>query len=579
MEKAKIILSHSVHEFKRPSLYINSFFIGLIVNYFSNHDPFFSFVPYLVPLIVQVFSRCSTAYANRHSTMLSLLPKEREDPVFIANMDGEILLSSGKTKVLLELHQIKTVKDFFGKEGAGKILKQIESSKTNSEPIQCFSPKTLRWYKVKLKVANPDGKDEAVLIWLTDFMAEKQLHDRLSQILEFNQFALAKLQQFTSDDILLQQLGRLILQVGYQAVFVTRKHRDGNLRGFVFKQEKDVISHSEEIIIDQNSQAPILYSRKNKNPIVAESKSCMSQAEFEEKYPFDQRVKEFLGFPIQDFVNYHESEFSIIAFNHPTEERSGENLFLNTLVCNSRMILHLMDMALENEEQFLQKVMGLCSAAEYSDEITGKHILRINEYCKLIAKELGQDSFFIRTIGQVAALHDIGKVAIQELIKFTGRYSAEQRQMVQMHTIYGAQIIQTMMNYAHKEDLKLKMAYNIALNHHQSWNGQGYPALKDESGTILTPTSKNHEDYGNLVPLSGDEIPIEALICALADIYDALRSKRQYKEGFSHEQAYALLEVDDRSGIRGEERFGPQIWGVFLRCHKQFSEIFESMKD
>jgi HD-GYP domain-containing protein (c-di-GMP phosphodiesterase class II) len=70
-----------------------------------------------------------------------------------------------------------------------------------------------------------------------------------------------------------------------------------------------------------------------------------------------------------------------------------------------------------HNRQFLQKVMGLCAAAEYSDEITGRHILRVNAYSRFIAKELGFDIEFVENIGRVAALHDIGKVAIPELIK------------------------------------------------------------------------------------------------------------------------------------------------------------------
>ena len=110
-------------------------------------------------------------------------------------------------------------------------------------------------------------------------------------------------------------------------------------------------------------------------------------------------------------------------------------MLLNT----TRAIVSLADLARENDEQFLQKVMGLCAAAEYSDEITGRHILRVNAYCRLIAGKLGFKSDFVENIGRVAALHDIGKVAIPELIKLAKPHSRDQRLEMQMHTIYGAE--------------------------------------------------------------------------------------------------------------------------------------------
>jgi response regulator RpfG family c-di-GMP phosphodiesterase len=222
--------------------------------------------------------------------------------------------------------------------------------------------------------------------------------------------------------------------------------------------------------------------------------------------------------------------------------------------------------------------MGLCAAAEYSDEITGRHILRVNAYSRLIAGELGFDSDFVENIGRVAALHDIGKVAIPELIKLAKPYNRDQRLEMQMHTIYGARIIETMMAYSEKEDPRMVMAYNIALHHHQTFNGKGYPRLKS-NGTIQAPLGRDYADYQNHAPLSGTEIPIEALIVGLADRYDALRSRRPYKEAYSHEKTLAVLTKDDRSGINGEEWYGDEIWHVFEKHHLRFKEVFEGMQN
>ncbi|MBW2657653.1 MAG: hypothetical protein JRC59_08130, partial [Deltaproteobacteria bacterium] len=88
---------------------------------------------------------------------------------------------------------------------------------------------------------------------------------------------------------------------------------------------------------------------------------------------------------------------------------------------------------------------------------------------------------------------------------------------------------------------------------------------------------RDYADYQNHAPLSGTEIPIEALIVGLADRYDALRSSRPYKEGYSHEKTLAVLTKDDRSGITGEEWYGDGIWHVFEKHHLRFNDAFEGM--
>jgi putative two-component system response regulator len=202
----------------------------------------------------------------------------------------------------------------------------------------------------------------------------------------------------------------------------------------------------------------------------------------------------------------------------------------------------------------------------------------VNAYSSLIAEELGFDADFVKNIGQVAALHDIGKVALPELIKLAKPYSPEQRLKMQMHTIYGARIIETMMAYSEKEDPRMVMARNIALHHHQTFNGKGYPRLKS-NGTILNPAGSNYADYQNNAPLSGKEIPTEALIVGLADRYDALRSRRPYKEAYSHEKTLAVLTEDDRSGINGADWYGDDIWHLFDKHHPRFKEVFEGMQN
>lgn len=109
-------------------------------------------------------------------------------------------------------------------------------------------------------------------------------------------------------------------------------------------------------------------------------------------------------------------------------------------------------------------------------------------------------------------------------------------------------------------------------------NGKGYPRLKS-NGTIQAPIGRDYAGYQNHAPLSGAEIPTEALIVGLADRYDALRSRRPYKDGYSHEKTLAVLTKDDRSGINGGEWYGVEIWHMFEKHHLHFKEMFEGMQN
>ena len=117
------------------------------------------------------------------------------------------------------------------------------------------------------------------------------------------------------------------------------------------------------------------------------------------------------------------------------------------------------------------------------------------------------------------------------------------------------------------------------MNHHQNWDGSGYPGLIDEHGGQSMIRSRNKEDYAKLRPLKGDEIPVEAIIVGLADKYDALRNARHYKPEFSHEKALEILKQDDPSGKTGEEIFGPEVWRAFQSISHRFDEIYEDMRD
>jgi putative two-component system response regulator len=197
----------------------------------------------------------------------------------------------------------------------------------------------------------------------------------------------------------------------------------------------------------------------------------------------------------------------------------------------------------------------------------------------MLAAELGFSAERQKYIGQVAAMHDIGKIAIPEIIKLERRLSAEERERMEMHTVIGAQIIEAMVSCCEQGDARLEMAGQIALSHHQHWNGSGYPRIVDGEGRRAEPLQLSREEYRRLRPLAGEEIPQSARIVALADNYDALRSARQYKPAFSHEKVAEIIRRDDRSGLSAAERFGPDLAELFEQRQGRMAEIFRDFSD
>lgn len=209
---------------------------------------------------------------------------------------------------------------------------------------------------------------------------------------------------------------------------------------------------------------------------------------------------------------------------------------------------HIAELRDQTEEAFLLSISLLARAAEIYDEGTGNHIVRVNEYSYFLARELGMDDAFSDQIRYSAQLHDVGKIAVDTaILRKAGRLSASDREEMNRHPIYGHEIL--------RPSDRLHMAAEIALSHHEKWDGSGYPR-----------------------GLAGEEIPISARIVQMADVYDALRSPRHYKGAMSHASAVrAMLEGDDRIEAKGH--FDPGLIEIFADCHQGFAEIWRTFAD
>ena len=192
---------------------------------------------------------------------------------------------------------------------------------------------------------------------------------------------------------------------------------------------------------------------------------------------------------------------------------------------------------------------GLLQASMLKDNDTGNHAQRLNFYCQEFAEYLfGLNQYpqitpdFIDNISFLAAIHDIGKIGTPDyILQKQGKLTGIEWEVMKEHTINGALIVSS---------YPILMAKEITLSHHERWDGSGYP-----------------------FKLEGEMIPLSARIVAIADVYDALRMKRPYKDGLSHDETVQY--IFDNTG----KHFDPLLVMYFKKIHHVFDRIWQTLKD
>ena len=207
------------------------------------------------------------------------------------------------------------------------------------------------------------------------------------------------------------------------------------------------------------------------------------------------------------------------------------------------------DITSRDRTQLQDTFMSLLEAARLKDNDIGNHIYRVNKYAQALAQDVaGQawapevDRQFIASIGLVAALHDVGKIGTpDDILNKAGPLESWEWDVMKQHTTNGAFILGTYPN---------PMAAEIALRHHERWDGSGYP----------------HQ-------IGLDRLPLSARIVALADVYDALRMRRSYKEPFTHEKAVQTI-VNEKG-----RHFDPLLTSRFVAIAEDFRTIYSLLED
>ncbi|MBE6134073.1 MAG: HD domain-containing protein [Erysipelotrichaceae bacterium] len=199
-------------------------------------------------------------------------------------------------------------------------------------------------------------------------------------------------------------------------------------------------------------------------------------------------------------------------------------------------------------------VLGMATMVEGRDNSTGGHIKRTSDCIRIIVNQINEDGdiklseSFSNNLIKAAPMHDLGKITIDDrILRKPGKFTPEEYEEMKKHPAEGARIVSRILEGIDDEELKT-IAVNVAHYHHEKYNGLGYPK-----------------------GLKGEEIPLEARIMALADVYDALISKRVYKEKFTFEQANEII-LNEMG-----KQFDPKLEKVYLSCRDKLEEYYSSI--
>lgn len=223
--------------------------------------------------------------------------------------------------------------------------------------------------------------------------------------------------------------------------------------------------------------------------------------------------------------------------------------------------LNLKDLVQEQVKEIsssqMATIIALAKLSESRDDSTGRHIVRVQAYCKVLARQLSQhpkyklhiDPLYIENLYLTAPLHDIGKVGIPDPVLLKpGKLTLDEIVTMKRHTLIGSDTLEEVLR-SYPSNRFIKMGMGIARSHHERWDGSGHPD-----------------------GLQGEEIPLSARILAIADQYDALRNARPYKEPFDHQKTWEIITTGD--GRTMPEHFDPIVLEAFQDSKVEFDQVF-----
>ena len=329
-------------------------------------------------------------FRNRDAELFCQMPLERKDPTFIVDRSGRIHQSKGHTGNLFETFNITQLNQIFDEESCENILDFSGKERiADNQTLECFSETLRKWFQIQFK---PTLDKKHIYVWLIDIGHRKRLDLSLSATRQFSQDVIDNINVLIRNNDVYDRLADLMLKEGFEGIFIAKTTANMDMVGYAFKLTRHEITKSKKITVRKDSPISILRSRKTGKLSYAVKSESVSQSDFEEQYPFDEKVKAFLGFPIVNFLNYHEGEISIIAYNKKQGIAAYDHQLMETLVNTARIVSYLMDLAIshnrflndletarQTQSQLLPKndpqIPGLDIAGEsiYCDETGGDY--------------------------------------------------------------------------------------------------------------------------------------------------------------------------------------------------------------
>jgi HD-GYP domain-containing protein (c-di-GMP phosphodiesterase class II) len=238
----------------------------------------------------------------------------------------------------------------------------------------------------------------------------------------------------------------------------------------------------------------------------------------------------------------------VFASSQPGAYTMEHRTFLESV---GAQVSHILSKTVVMEGLVVAAVEGLAKLAESRDPETGDHLIRMSLYSMILAEEMGNSPAYARAIHAFAPMHDIGKVGISDdILLKPGRLNDEERAEMCRHPAIGGQVLRTCEAHMNERGRSVfKLGIDIAECHHEKWDGTGYPK-----------------------GLTGEAIPVAARIVAVADVFDALTSKRPYKEAWTVEKALETLEKDAGT------HFDPGVIAIMKSAMPRILEIYERLK-
>jgi HD-GYP domain-containing protein (c-di-GMP phosphodiesterase class II) len=360
---------------------------------------------------------------------------------------------------------------------------------------------------------------------------------------------------FTTDELFVEALRKVLGGLGRRgpgSIFTVFWREEGSIcRGTVFQlRQGEVVHRSDEIEIDpaSNYAVNLAITKHQEETIVSNwTDTCESIDDYQAN--FLPSVTAAVGIPIKNFITCRisgEKPGSLIAFNYPGKATDYDADVLHGLAVLLGSVVALSDTIRETENAFLYTIEALARACEAAEEGTGKHIARVNRYAGALAANAGVSTELVRAISFSAQMHDVGKIKVPNTVLLKeGPLDSRELELVMMHPIYGERIL--------GNSPRLQVAREIAISHHENWDGSGYP-----------------------YKLRGHTIPMAGRVVKIADVYDAVRSQRSYKEPLSHREAVEIFRNGDER-IDPQAHFDPALLQTFFNIEHIFEKIYESL--